>query len=80
MNNMYIKKPVCVEARRIGNTESLEAMSKWCSGQVIDNKYINIPTLEGITRADYGDWIVKGVAGEFYPVKHDIFILTHEYI
>lgn len=39
---------------------------------------IEIPTLEGVMRADVGDWIVKGVAGEFYPVKPDIFAVTYD--
>ena len=37
-----------------------------------------IPTLEGLMRADKGDWIIKGVKGEFYPCKPDIFAATYE--
>jgi len=37
-----------------------------------------IPTLEGIMRADAGDWIITGVAGEQYPVKPAIFEKTYE--
>lgn len=37
-----------------------------------------IPTLEGEHRADVGDWIIKGVKGEFYPCKPDIFKQTYE--
>ena len=37
-----------------------------------------IRTLEGDMRAVDGDWIVKGVQGEFYPVKADIFEATYE--
>jgi len=37
-----------------------------------------IPTLEGEMRATKGDWIIRGVAGEFYPCKPDIFDLTYE--
>lgn len=37
-----------------------------------------IPTLEGEMTADAGDWIIKGVAGEFYPCKPDIFVATYE--
>lgn len=40
--------------------------------------YVIIPTLEGDHRADLGDWIIKGVAGEFYPCKPDIFNETYE--
>jgi hypothetical protein len=37
-----------------------------------------IPTLEGDMRADIGDWIIRGVAGEFYPCKPDIFAATYD--
>lgn len=37
-----------------------------------------ISTLEGVMRADIGDWIIKGVAGEFYPCKDSIFQATYE--
>jgi hypothetical protein len=39
---------------------------------------ITIPTLEGDHTALHGDWIIKGVAGEFYPCKPDIFEKTYE--
>lgn len=41
---------------------------------------INIPTLEGIMEASEGDWIIKGINGEFYPCKSDIFEKTYEEI
>jgi hypothetical protein len=37
-----------------------------------------IPTLEGTMCANPGDWIIKGVKGEFYPCKPDIFAATYE--
>lgn len=37
-----------------------------------------IPTLEGTMTASAGDWIIKGVKGEFYPCKPDIFEATYE--
>jgi len=37
-----------------------------------------IPTLEGEMTASVGDWIIKGVKGEFYPCKPDIFEVTYE--
>ena len=37
-----------------------------------------IPTLEGDHTASPGDWIIKGVKGEFYPCKPDIFVATYE--
>lgn len=39
---------------------------------------IVIPTLEGRMRGELGDWIVKGIKGEFYPCKPDIFEATYE--
>lgn len=37
-----------------------------------------IPTLEGLMRATLGDWIIRGIKGEFYPCKPDIFAATYE--
>ena len=39
---------------------------------------VRIVTLEGIMTADEGDWIIKGIKGEFYPCKPDIFAKTYE--
>ena len=41
---------------------------------------INIPTLEGTMTASLGDWIIKGVNGEFYPCKPDIFEKTYDIV
>ena len=41
---------------------------------------ILIPTLEGVMTVLPGDWIIKGVNGEFYPCKPDIFDKTYEYV
>lgn len=37
-----------------------------------------IATLEGVMRADVGDWIIRGVKGELYPCKPDVFAATYE--
>lgn len=42
--------------------------------------YIEIPTLEGVMQANVGDWIIKGVNGEFYPCKPDIFAKTYDVV
>lgn len=39
---------------------------------------LSIPTKEGIMIAKHGDWIIKGIQGEFYPCKPDIFAATYE--
>lgn len=41
---------------------------------------LNIPTLEGVMVASENDWIIKGVNGEFYPCKPDIFEKAYEKI
>ena len=42
------------------------------------DQVVEIPTLEGVMRADPGDWIITGVQGEHYPCKPDIFVQTYE--
>ena len=49
---------------------STEAKWRWRSG--------SIKTLEGSLQVNIGDWIIKGIKGEFYPCKPDIFDLTYE--
>lgn len=77
------KRPVEVEAREFLVTFG-EELARWCGGEFFPDpdgtwgSFINIPTLEGTHRADVGDWIVKGVEGEFYPVKPQIFWKTYE--
>lgn len=44
----------------------------------VENVHIEIKTLEGVMRADPGDWIICGVKGELYPCKPDIFSATYE--
>lgn len=50
------------------------------SGVAIDpaTGFLLIATLEGVMQAKLGDWIIRGVAGEFYPCKPDIFEATYE--
>lgn len=43
-----------------------------------ENHYLAIETLEGQMRANPGDWIIRGVKGEFYPCKPDIFEATYD--
>jgi len=79
---MYRKKPVEIEAIiwKGDNLEEIMAMSKsreaWCGNK--DEMFIK--TLEGTMKAKLGDYIIKGVKGEIYPCKPDIFILTYEAI
>jgi hypothetical protein len=43
-------------------------------------KQLCISTLEGVHRISWGDWIIRGVKGELYPCKPDIFDMTYESI
>lgn len=85
----FRKKPVEIEARRVPSQSSyhdiepdeIVELSQWCGGTPwipSDGAYIEIHTLEGVMRANEGDWIIQGVQGEFYPCKPDIFDTTYE--
>lgn len=73
----YRKLPVVIEARHHANgvVGMVEDLAKWCGGRVVYDSpvAIIIPTLEGEMRAEFGDWIIRGVKGEFYPIKDEIF-------
>jgi hypothetical protein len=79
----FRKKPVVIEAIQLTDTNSSEVAS-WCGGRTVavayDNQIVGveIPTLEGNMLAGPGDFVIKGVKGEFYPCKYDIFIATYE--
>lgn len=77
----YRKKPVVIEAVQwTGDTKpEIEEFFKNFQGWWFDGVgSIAIETLEGIMRANPGDWIIKGINGEFYPCKNDIFEKTYE--
>jgi hypothetical protein len=82
----YRKKPVMVEAVRFTGRGSEDAILEWIDGPLASYHMgsdpatapIKISTLEGVMEAAPGDWIIKGVAGEFYPCKPDIFEATYE--
>ena len=79
----YRKKPVKVEAVQFdGTDESVEwLLPQLKSGEIgrACNK-LYIKTLEGVMEAKVGDYVIKGVNGEFYPCKPDIFEKTYEKI
>jgi len=76
----FRKKPVVIEAMRV--SKPYKHIIAWSgAGKVMDRgkvAYLIIHTLEGDMRADPGDWIIRGVQGEFYPCKPDIFAATYE--
>lgn len=64
--------------------QGLSLCNSWYLKQARDEQRQNgtytivIPTLEGELEARPGDWIIKGVKGEFYPCKPDIFAATYD--
>lgn len=74
------KKPVTIEAILWTGDNYLEIdeFTESTSG-VCNRRGLVITTLEGDMRADIGDYIIKGVQGEFYPCKPDIFKLTYDF-
>lgn len=57
---------------------SVDGFSDHCGEMAGPYIELTIPTLEGDHIARHGDWIIKGVKGEFYPCKPDIFAATYE--
>lgn len=88
----YRKKPVVIEAIKLVNTEEsmteavkfvfnedMEGVYADMMFDIIDsNEGLIITTLEGDMKADFGDYIIKGVKNEVYPCKPDIFEMTYE--
>lgn len=80
----FRKRPVVIEAVQFtgGNAAELSAfcgpaMRPVTNGSAGDT-VLEIHTREGTMRAIAGDWIIRGVQGEFYPCKPDIFAATYE--
>lgn len=83
---LYRKLPVTIEAMPF-TLETKNDVAVWCGGRVQEEPkpsdptdvytYLEIPTLEGVMRAQLGDYVIRGMAGEFYPCKPDIFIATY---
>ena len=84
----YRKKPVVIEARQWdGSVESYRSITEApeYKGLVCNMPYdgqkvasFHISTLEGVHIVTPGDFIIKGIKGEFYPCKPDIFEATYE--
>ena len=83
----YRKKPIIIEAVQWLGNNRLE-ISEFTTGpsptglggSTFKNgsEHLRIHTLEGVMEAAPGDWIIRGVKGEFYPCKPDIFEMTYE--
>ena len=83
--SLYRKKPVVIEAMEWdGAVNSATVIIDWMLANGGTARYhdgpsaLSIDTLEGTMTAVPGDWIIRGVKGEFYPCKPDIFEATYE--
>jgi hypothetical protein len=76
----YRKKPVVIEAIRL-TEDTCDEVHQFLDIPHDENGCgleIYIETLEGTMCCDVGDWVIKGVKGEFYPCKNDIFEASYE--
>ena len=86
MSKRYRKKPVEIDAIRFTEENRMDCITFcdprraiWPQVRTEDGQAkIRIVTLEGDMMAGLVDWIIKGIAGEFYPCKHEIFIRTYD--
>jgi len=89
MIQKFKNKPVEIEAIQYTGKNDFE-IGKWSNDLVYPSpvleptenntsgSYLQIKTLEGVMTAIVGDWIIKGVKGEFYPCKNAIFLMTYD--
>lgn len=86
---IFRKKPVIIEARQFRDDVSGHELVRWINNKqvtrmkafaVLHHGELIIPTLEGEHIASKNDYIIKGIAGEFYPCKPDIFKATYKCI
>ena len=88
MSNKYRKKPVEIEAMQLKSETVMDvlsfmypyltAISHSILNDIRTEKCLMIPTLEGNMKASFGDYIIKGIKGELYPCKPDVFEQTYE--
>ena len=80
MIEKYRKLPVVIEAEQWVPSSYAEAVllsERWGATMGADGVF-GVETLEGRHTISYGDWMIRGVKGEVYPCKPDIFGLTYE--
>lgn len=84
MGRMYRKRPVTVEAWVVTD-ENIDDVCAWAGGErppLNDAgdlcSWFLIDTLEGAMQAHVGDWVIRGVEGEFYPCKASVFDVSYE--
>ena len=83
MAQRFRKKPVVIEAIQFDVTsEKLAELSEFVNQRTLrfspEREQVIIETWEGDMIASKGDWIIKGVKGECYPCKPDVFAMTYE--
>lgn len=77
----YRKKPVVIDAEQWNGANLNDANSMFHDPAVIiktDCSEFMVGTLEGSMTGKLGDWLIRGVKGELYPCKPDIFAATYE--
>lgn len=81
----FRKKPVVISAEQFmpgAKFTEMWVLEALATGKIYyqggEVPYLTIETLEGTMRADVGDWIIRGVKGELYPCKPDIFEATYD--
>jgi len=78
----YKKKPIVIDAVQwTGKRGNLLEITQLNTGTRLVEKEgdkLFIPTLEGLMQADLNDWIIRGVKGEIYPCKPDIFEMLYD--
>lgn len=86
LTQSWRKKPIVVDAVQV-TKDNWSEVKNWCAGKdwrnnrrtlEIDYIVFTIQTLEGNMAVQWGDYIIQGVKGEFYPCKPDIFKKTYE--
>lgn len=82
MIKTYIKRPVKIQAIQYTG-ENLQECKSFCGENIKSflqqtQLIVNILTLEGRMTVSLGDYIIQGIAGEYYPCKPDIFEKTYE--
>lgn len=79
MVKKFRKKPVVIEALHLTPDLPFVDLANFIGKDIeVHHTFVTIPTLEGDMKATVGDWIIKGVQGECYPCKPDIFEATYE--
>lgn len=79
----FRKKPVVIDAWQFTGFDAINSMPSWAAAKTHDKRgseNLFIHTLEGTMEASPGDWLIRGVKGEVYPCKPDIFEATYEQV